>query len=66
MVDEAGGYEYEYYGARQRVRLDGRILGYVLRRRPHRWLAFSPTRAFVGEAERRRDATAFLQERKHV
>lgn len=58
--EEAGAYGYESFGDRQRVRLDGRVVGYVRRVAARRWLALRTDLVPVGTATRRRDATALL------
>ena len=53
--------EYEAFGwLKQRVRQDGRIIGYVLCQTPTRWLAFSAQGAYLTWARTRREATAHL------
>ena len=56
----AGAIEYERFDDRQRVRLDGRIIGYVRRTAARKWVALDVRLRVLGEAPRRRDATALL------
>ena len=52
--------EYERFDDRQRVRLKGRIIGYVRRVGARKWIATDAALRVLGVMQRRRDATALL------